>query len=132
MNIFEYFDKICSHVLASEDEDGAVLIDMVVCKVCLHPQRCQEKKAEFLEVLKAYPNHDRLQQGPSYIEIGAEMESQQIALFFMAIGSQLGFWSIITPITMGATDPDEIRKAAGAGFVMISPKGNLKQLAGIP
>ena len=60
---------------------------------------------------------DRLRQGPSYIELGAWLGSQELALCFLALGEHLGCWTVVTPATLGITGEDADRMA-GAGFVM--------------
>ena len=73
-------------------------------------------KNEFTDlIIKHYPNLKRLESGPSYIEIGAELGSQEIALLFLALGELLGIWSVIIPAKLGL--PPEM---AGQGFIMCS------------
>lgn len=75
------------------------------------PQKEELKKL----IDKYYPTIDRLVEGPSYIEIGAEIGSQEIGLLFMGLGELLGLWKVITPAKMGL--PSDL---AGQGFVMCS------------
>ena len=64
-----------------------------------------------------YPNLDRLHQGLSYIEIGGELGSQDLALRLIGLGGLLRLWSVVTPATLLA-EGQAADELAGAGFVM--------------
>ncbi len=56
----------------------------------------------------------------SYIQVGAWIGDQGLALMFMGLGSLLGLWSIMTPKMLGL--PDElVQEMAGKGMVTIMP-----------
>ncbi len=76
-------------------------------------------KNEIKHILQRYPSPERLAGGPSYIEVGAEVGSQDVALRLFALGKVLGLWDIITPEKLGikGKEADEL---AGSGFVMIT------------
>jgi hypothetical protein len=75
-------------------------------------------KAELLKRLAAeYPDMDRLRAGPSYIELGALLGDQGLALRLIALGKLVGLWPAITPATIGASG-ETADQLAGAGFVM--------------
>jgi len=64
-----------------------------------------------------YPQMDRLRGGPSYIEMGAAIGSQQYALLLIGLGGLVGLWDVITPEKLGVigAPADEL---AGSGLVM--------------
>jgi hypothetical protein len=79
----------------------------------------EKNRAELISILKTYPNPSRLAQGPSYIEVGAEIGDQGMAFQLFALGKVLGLWKVITPADFGMKG-DEARDAAGKGFVMMT------------
>lgn len=60
---------------------------------------------------------DDLAQGPSYINTGAWLGSQDLALRFIALGSHYGLWDVVTPALLHITGA-QADQMAGAGFVM--------------
>lgn len=82
-------------------------------------EKAEEHREELISILKTYPNPERLAGGPSYIEMGAEIGSQDLAFRLFAVGQVLKFWMVITPKTLGieGAQADEL---AGGGLVMIS------------
>lgn len=64
-----------------------------------------------------YPNLERLKDGPSYIEMGGDLDSQELALMLIGVGNVLGLWQAITPASFGITGP-EANELAGKGMVM--------------
>jgi len=66
---------------------------------------------------RGYPNFERLQAGPCYIEIGGEIGDQQLALLLIGLGGLGGLWQVIIPETVGFTG-EEASRMAGHGFVM--------------
>lgn len=87
--------------------------------VGVHEEIAKERRAELVEILRNYPQPERLAGGPSYIEVGAQIGDQGAALQLYALGEVLGFWSVITPAKLGITGP-EADSLAGGGMVMIS------------
>ena len=74
--------------------------------------RAEKHKAELVELLKQYPQPDRLKLGPSYIEIAGTLEEHnETALRLMALGKVLGLWDVLTPASMGVTGDDAHRLA---------------------
>lgn len=57
--------------------------------------------------------------GPSYIEIGGWIGSQDLALRLLALGEYHGLWQVVTPKTLFITGP-EADQLAGLGMVMAS------------
>lgn len=70
-------------------------------------------------IIAGYPDVERLKAGPSYIEIGGALGSQDIALRLMGLGELCGLWDVITPAKLRMEGPiaDQM---AGNGFVMIT------------
>jgi len=103
----------------SEAPNGLEMVDCHFIMVGVDKTKAQTLKEALKQVLAKYPQPDRLASGPSYIEVGAEIGSQDLALMLFALGKVLGFWEIITPETFGCKG-EEGNKMAGRGFVMIS------------
>jgi len=61
---------------------------------------------------------DRLRKGPGYIELGAWIGSQDMALRMMGLCKLWGLCDLITPATLGVTG-DNAEKLAGSGMVML-------------
>ena len=66
---------------------------------------------------------DGLEHG--YIELGAWLGSQELALRFMAMGSTLGLWALLTPTLLMPQAPKEMREmmAGGPWFCYDSEQG---------
>jgi len=101
-----------------EAPDGLV-VDLEFIKIGVDRAKAEVRKAELIDILRHYPDPDRLAGGPSYIEVGAEIGSQTGAFQLFALGKALGLWDVITPASMGITGP-MARDLAGSGFVMIT------------
>lgn len=94
-------------------------VDMEFLVIGVDKAKAEQHRAELVEILKTYPQPDRLAAGPSYIEVGAEVGDQGAAFQLFALGKVLGLWGVITPASMGFTGA-EARRMAGSGFVMIT------------
>lgn len=62
-----------------------------------------------------------LADGPSYITLGAWLGDPEVALRFIALGAHHGWWTALTPATLGITDPERAEPLARAGYVMPAP-----------
>ena len=91
-----------------------------VCFFWVSTKEDPTKEALLALLEKYYPEMDRLRMGPSYIEIGAALGSQQVALLLLGLGELVGLWEVISPKTFGITDPQKAQELAGWGFVMCS------------
>lgn len=60
----------------------------------------------------------------NYIELGAWLGDQGLALMLMGLGKLLGLWELLTPITVLKLDPSDplVMQMAGAGMVSIRAK----------
>jgi hypothetical protein len=94
-------------------------VDCHFVVVGVDARKAEAHRAEFLRLLEDYPQPERLAGGPSYIEVGAEIEDQGAAFCLFALGEALGLWSVITPSKMGITGP-QADDLAGRGFIMMS------------
>ena len=100
----------------SEAPAGIEKVDMVFLTIGVDKAAAEKHRAELLEILRTYP---RLKDGPSYIEVGAEIGDQGAAFQLFALGKVLGFWDVITPASLGLEGQDAI-DAAGGGYIMCS------------
>jgi hypothetical protein len=96
------------------------IIDMHFFVVAFNMEKPEGELREALaELLSEYPEPERLKGGPSYIEVGAELGSQEMAMRLFALGQALGMWKVITPEGLGIEGEDADRMA-GSGFVMMT------------
>lgn len=82
---------------------------------------------QLAEAIKAAPwgfyqdeEIERLAQGPSYIELGAWIGDQGVALCLIGLGKILGLWDVVIPATLGI-EGAEAEQMMGMGFIMIAP-----------
>jgi hypothetical protein len=79
----------------------------------------EARKAELIDILKSLPDREWLATGPSYIEIGGRIGSQDAALQLYALGEVLELWKGITPTTLRVTGPEALWLARN-GWVMMT------------
>jgi hypothetical protein len=94
-------------------------VDMHFIVVGIDREKAEAMKPELIGWCKNYPEPERLAGGPSYIELGAAVGSQDVALRLMALGQVLDLWKVITPETLGF-EGKQADMLAGRGYVMIS------------
>ncbi len=63
---------------------------------------------------------ERMAGGPSYIELGAWIGDQGLALRLIGLGAYARRWEVISPATLGFEPGPEADELAGGGFVMAS------------
>lgn len=75
--------------------------------------------------------HRGIAGGPSFMHLGALVDSQEVALLIMAIGVAIGRWRLMTAYDLlGQDEPrDMIVDAARKGFVMVMPAKETKHAA---
>lgn len=121
----EDFEKLPGGVVTIDamphesEATGVEKIDLEFVVIGVDRAKAEQHKAEFISILKAYPQPERLAGGPSYIEVGAEIGDQGAAFQLFALGKVLGLWDVITPKSMGF-EGEEAAQMAGAGFVIMS------------
>lgn len=103
----------------SEAKPNIEKVDLEFLVIGVNRAKAEGHRAELVEILKTYPQPERLAGGPSYIEVGAEIGDQGAAFQLFALGKVLGLWDVITPKSMGF-EGAEAAQMAGAGFVMMS------------
>lgn len=124
MNALQEF--IERHTVVDESQDKAAA-DVVFFRVkaCNNPDLRQLQS-----LLRAHASqgvHAEVDvfdgQEHGYIELGAWLGSQGLALRLMGLGQQLGLWQLLTPRNM--LDPkapeDLVQEMAGAGYVTVAP-----------
>jgi hypothetical protein len=102
-----------------EREPAGHSVDMVFFWVSAKNNPTAEELRALLEA--EYPSLDRLAEGPSYIEIGAEIGDQGAALMLIGLGELVGLWQAVTPrkLLPGADDA-VVKQLAGNGMLMCS------------
>lgn len=78
-------------------------------------------KTEFEQLARKQFSHWFDGKEHSYLEAGADMGDQGIALMTMGLGSLLGVWELLTPLSvLGPDCPEDIKMGlAGRGFIHI-------------
>ncbi len=100
--------------------NGVDKIDMIFVDVVVDKERAEQYRKDITDILKDYPQQERLVGGPSYIELAPNLGMEQEGtLRLMALGKSLGLWKILSGKTFGMNE-NEARKLAGSGFLMIS------------
>lgn len=94
-------------------------VDVEFLVIGVDREKAMARKAELCDLLKEYPDLNRLAEGPGYIEVGGALGSQDLALQLFAVGKVMGMWEVITPAKMGF-EGTEAREMAGLGFLMIT------------
>jgi hypothetical protein len=117
-------DCLAQVVEGQDPPDGVEIVDCYM-PVPIKKQKAEEHREELVRLLKDWPDEawgaevPALEDGPSYIQVGGVIGSQQLAFLLFAVGKVLGFWDIITPKTMGI-EGEEAASLVGSGMVMIS------------
>ena len=115
LEVTEIFDMPALAEAAPEH----VIIDVALMAVGADKAAAEARKGELIDILKSLPDRERLAAGPSYIETGVWIDSQDAALRLYALGEVLGLWKVITPATLGVSGPEALQLARN-GFVMIT------------
>jgi len=106
--------------------DSPALIDVHFFQVAIDERLDHDRFNDLLEAAMDSPgefntiNTARMATGPSYIELGAWIGDQGLALRTMAAGQAVGRWDVITPARLGITDEQLAADMAGRGLVMVS------------
>jgi hypothetical protein len=100
------------------DKNECEVINLCLVGVAIIKDRARGIEEKFIKYLKDYPDPTRFKSGPSYIEIGAAIGSQDLAFQMIALGAYLKLWSVFTPLNVGVKGHDAIN-AARNGFVMM-------------
>jgi len=93
--------------------------DMIFFKV----SKIGGDKEEFTELIKNQFPHWLDGKEHNYLEMGADIGDQGLAMAAMGLGKLLGVWELITPETMMIdADAPLALEMAGAGFLIIQTK----------
>ena len=103
----------------SQADEKLEQVDCHFIVVGVDREKAEQHRKEIISILKTYPQLDRLAGGPSYIEVGGVMGSQEGAFRLFAVGRVRKFWDVIIPESLGFTGA-EADSLAGSGYVMIS------------
>ena len=107
----------------SEAKPEIEKVDCHFLTIGVDKAKAEERRAEFIEILKTYPRPERLAAGPSYIEVGGEIGDQGSAFQLFALGKALGLWDVVTPARLGITGPTADQLAGGGMVMMTGFKG---------
>ena len=118
VNVVELFGY--DHTSEAPSGDNFDKVDMIFVDVVVDKARAKQYRGELAELLKGYPQPERLAGGPSYIELAPNLGmEQERALRLMALGKVLEMWDVMNAKTLGMDDATA-RRMAGQGFLMIS------------
>ncbi|MFA7121628.1 MAG: hypothetical protein WC277_09110 [Bacilli bacterium] len=110
------------HVSESSDE----IVDLHFIAVGVNREKAEHRREEFVGAMQEYvQEHPRFLQGTSYIEVGSEIGSQEMAFRLFAIGNVLDIWDILTPEKVGVNGVGA-DILAGRGFIMTVNHRGLK------
>jgi hypothetical protein len=93
------------------------LVDLHFIKIGVDKETAPLFKDEVQSILKELAPQCRLEDGPSYISVGAVIGDQGAALCLFALGKVMGLWDIVTPATVFASGA-MADQMAGSGFIM--------------
>ena len=105
--------------IPSPPNDWETVVDCHFIAVGVDNALAKENSDRLVALLNDFPGNVDLHEGPSYIAVGAVLESQSAAFRLFALGEVLGLWGVMTPLTLGITG-EFADKMAGAGMIMIS------------
>jgi len=114
------------YLMPNEEEAPAsmVKVDCHFVVIGIDPEKAEEHRQDFIDIVKGYPAPHDLAKGPSYMSVGAVLGDQGAAFQFFGLGAALNLWNVITPAALGHKG-ESADQMAGMGFVMISPKLSL-------
>jgi len=100
--------------------DSGHTADLTFFKVA---KKGNPEKDEFEKLVKSEFPHWLDGEEHSYLETGADIGDQGLALMAMGLGSILGVWDLLTPETlMPFLDDDMKKQMAGTGYITIKSK----------
>lgn len=105
----------------SEAPANLVKVDVHFMVIGVDKEKAEARRNDFIEVMKGYPDLTRLEQGPSFIEVGGVVGDQSAALVLFALGEVLELWTVLTPERLHITDKAQADEMAGRGYIMMSP-----------
>jgi hypothetical protein len=100
-------------------KDDEYLVDLHMLVIGVNKTKADELRPDLINWLDNYPEPDRLAGGPSYIELGGVMGSQDMAFELFALGEYLKLWEVITPEKLGM-DGAMADMMAGMGMIMMT------------
>jgi hypothetical protein len=103
----------------SEAPPDIDLVDVHFMTVGVDLAKAKARRAEFVDMLKHWPDRESLAAGPSYISVGGMIDDQEAALKMFALGQSLGLWMVVTPKAL-RLEGQMAELAAGRGYIMIT------------
>ena len=103
--------------VSDEKDADSITIVLLNFKIILKVPKLKQNKEKIMQWLDHYPEPDRLKGGVSYIELGAIVGDQRMAIVLMVIGEYFNWWTLIHGEKMGMSRVEAI-EMAGRGFIM--------------
>jgi hypothetical protein len=97
---------------------GHKRVDCYVFRMDVSQAALEEFQPTFRSILASYPDQLRLEAGPSYTEVGAALGDQSAAIVLFGLGELYGLWKVVTPLSLGYTEPRAAQMAAGGGIMI--------------
>lgn len=111
----------------SDAHPGLEMVDVWYINVGVDKTKALTRRDELVALLDEWPTEQPLTSGLSYITMGGELGSQDMALRLIAVGTALGFWRVVSPAFLmaspdkpGGITKEKADELAGGGFVMAS------------
>ena len=114
----------CSDHPGEDQQPNGHTVDMVFFEVCAKDKPDADKLRELIAESR---QGDHCELDPwdgkehSYLEVGAWIGDQGLALMLMGLGSILGLWKLMTPRMLPGLPDELVMQMAGAGMVTIMP-----------
>lgn len=116
----------CGRCADSKPDPTGHTVDTIFFKVA---QKGECDRAEFIRLTEEHWLHNDVECIPldgkehSFIELGAWLGDQGLALQYMALGTQLGVFELLTPRTvLGDLDEETTMRLAMSGLVTVRAK----------
>lgn len=102
-------------------------VDMIFFEVSAKPTASAEKLRELVKAVPVgeFCNVDLFDgEEHNYMELGGWLGDQGTALMLMGLGTSLGLWSLLSPVTMLHLKSDDplTKQMAGAGMISVQAK----------
>jgi hypothetical protein len=98
---------------------GWAQVDVHFGVIGVKPDAVDQRGEIVAAIERSEIDQKRLLRGPGYVETGAALGDQMLALRLYGLGEAVGLWTVITPERFGAKG-DAAAQLAGAGWVMTS------------
>ena len=108
-------------------QEGEQIVDVGFFYAAIDKTKALAARGELKHILGMYPGAmyrdllPSLEAGPSYIHVGAALDSQETALLLFAVGEAAELWRVVTPKRLfgNAISDEQAQELIGGGLVLI-------------